>query len=91
MKNIPISFEFFPPNTPTGVEKLRATRASLQAFKPEFFSVTYGAGGAAQAKTMNTVLEMKAEGLSVAPHISCIGSTRDSIEQLLAQYHQAGI
>ena len=88
---VPVSFEFFPPNTPVGVEKLRDTRKALNALSPDFFSVTYGAGGAAQEKTLNTVLEMQQEGLQVAPHISCIGSTEENIGELLDRYHAAGI
>ncbi|MFK7967183.1 MAG: methylenetetrahydrofolate reductase [NAD(P)H] [Burkholderiaceae bacterium] len=86
-----ISFEFFPPNTPVGVEKLVGTRASLNALNPAFYSVTYGAGGATQEKTYNTVSDMAAEGLAVAPHISCIGSTRESIAELLARYQALGV
>lgn len=88
---VPVSFEFFPPNTPAGADKLRQTRQALNALQPAFFSVTYGAGGAAQEKTVNTVLEMKRDGLDVAPHVSCIGSTADSIAALLDQYRDAGI
>ena len=89
--NTPLSFEFFPPNTPAGVEKLRTTRAQLRALSPEFFSVTYGAGGATQEKTLATVLEMAAEGLDVAPHVSCIGTTRASMAELLERYRAAGV
>jgi len=86
-----ISFEFFPPNTPVGVEKLVTTRATLNELKPSFYSVTYGAGGATQEKTFSTVSEMATEGLSVAPHVSCIGSTRESIAELLARYQALGV
>lgn len=86
-----VSFEFFPPNTPEGAEKLRAVRRALQPAGPEFFSVTYGAGGATRDKTMSTVLEIAAEGHEVAPHISCIGATRESMRELLAQYRGHGI
>ncbi|MEZ5659356.1 MAG: methylenetetrahydrofolate reductase [NAD(P)H] [Burkholderiaceae bacterium] len=89
--SLSISFEFFPPNTPAGVEKLRDTRATLRDFSPEFFSVTYGAGGASQGKTLSTVMEMRAEGLAVAPHLSCIGAAHESIIALLDQYRDAGI
>ncbi len=91
MKNTPFSFEFFPPNTPAGVEKLRITRQQLNRLGPEFFSVTYGAGGAAQEKTFDTVVEMAAESLNVAPHMSCVGSTRDSVGALLDRYRDRGI
>lgn len=86
-----ISFEFFPPNTPVGVEKLVTTRAALNKLKPAFYSVTYGAGGATQEKTFNTIADMANEGLDVAPHMSCIGSTRDSIAELLARYRALGV
>lgn len=91
MITTPISFEFFPPNTPAGVEKLRSVRTDLQRLNPDFFSVTYGAGGSGQDKTIATVLDMHNGGLNVAPHISCIGSTRASVGDLLDQYRAAGI
>lgn len=91
MNKPPVSFEFFPPNTPVGVEKLRVVRGELNALVPEFFSVTYGAGGAAQDKTFDTVTEMAGEKLPVAPHMSCIGSTRESISALLERYREHGI
>ncbi|MBA3254595.1 MAG: methylenetetrahydrofolate reductase, partial [Burkholderiaceae bacterium] len=74
-----ISFEFFPPRTPEGDAKLRNVRAQLAALKPEYFSVTFGAGGSTREGTLNTVMEMHRDGLSVAPHISCIGTSRDSV------------
>ena len=86
-----VSFEFFPPNTPEGAVKLRATRAALDAARPEFFSVTYGAGGATRDKTLATVREIAAEGRVVAPHLSCIGATRESLRELLALYRGQGI
>ncbi len=87
----PISFEFFPPNTPVGVEKLRQVRKDFAAFNPEFYSVTYGAGGVTRDKTLSVVLEIAAEGLAVAPHLSCVGATREGIHELLALYRDAGI
>jgi methylenetetrahydrofolate reductase (NADPH) len=81
-----VSFEFFPPNTPEGSVKLRAVRASLASAGPEFFSVTYGAGGVTRDKTLATVLEIAAEGHAVAPHLSCIGATRESLRELLATF-----
>jgi methylenetetrahydrofolate reductase (NADPH) len=86
-----LSFEFFPPRTPEGVAKLRATRSQLAQLKPAFFSVTYGAGGSTREGTLATVLEMIAEGLPAAPHLSCIGSTRESLRDVLAQYRAHGI
>ncbi|MCP5267021.1 MAG: methylenetetrahydrofolate reductase [NAD(P)H] [Burkholderiaceae bacterium] len=89
--SIPISFEFFPPNTPAGLDKLRDVRGRLGAIEPEYFSVTYGAGGSTQEKTFTTVAEMLGEGLVVAPHVSCIGATRESIDALLCRYRDAGV
>ena len=86
-----ISIEFFPPQTPEGVEKLRATRQKLAELKPEFFSVTYGAGGSTPERTFAVVKEIAAEGFDAAPHLSCIGSTRESIREILAEYKEAGI
>ncbi len=85
------SFEFFPPKTPEGVEKLRAARARLAEVKPAFFSVTFGAGGSTKEGTWNTVMEIHAEGRPVAPHISCIGTTREQVTQLITGYKSAGI
>ena len=85
------SFEFFPPATPEGAVKLRATREELARLGPRFFSVTYGAGGSTRDRTLATVLEIKASGQSAAPHISCIGSTRASIRATLATYREHGI
>jgi methylenetetrahydrofolate reductase (NADPH) len=86
-----ISFEFFPPQTAEGAEKLRATRRQLAQLKPAFFSCTFGAGGSTRDRTLETVLEMQAEGLPAAPHLSCIGSTRDNVRALLERYKAAGI
>jgi methylenetetrahydrofolate reductase (NADPH) len=85
------SFEFFPPKTPEGVEKLRATRAELAALAPEFFSVTFGAGGSTRDRTLETVLEIQASGQQAAPHLSCIGSTRADIAAILERYKAKGI
>ena len=81
--SVNVSFEFFPPNTPEGTAKLRATRVALAALQPEFFSVTYGAGGATREKTLDTVLEITQEGREVVPHISCIGAWRETMRELL--------
>jgi len=80
------SFEFFPPQTPEGMDKLRATRKQLAPLKPAFFSVTFGAGGSTRDRTLDAVLEIQREGHQAAPHISCIGSTRDNIRTLLKTY-----
>ncbi len=86
-----ISFEFFPPQTPEGVEKLTATRQRLAMLTPEFFSVTFGAGGSTQERTLETVLQIKREGYAAAPHLSCVGSTRENVRNLLHAYKDAGI
>ena len=88
---LPISLEFFPPKTPEGADKLRAARRHLYALKPEFCSVTFGAGGSTQDGTLQAVSEIMAEGVPAAPHLSCIGQTRDSIRERLAAYGAAGV
>ncbi|MBI4743039.1 MAG: methylenetetrahydrofolate reductase [NAD(P)H] [Betaproteobacteria bacterium] len=85
------SLELFPPQTPEGAEKLRATRARLALLKPKFFSVTFGAGGSTRDRTFDTVREIQAEGHQAAPHLSCIGSTKESIRTILQQYRANGI
>lgn len=85
------SFEFFPPKSPEGMEKLRTTRRQLAQLNPQFFSVTYGAGGSTQDRTLETVLDIQKNGSPAAPHLSCIGSTRDSIRAILNQYKANGI
>jgi len=85
------SFEFFPPKTPEGMEKLRTARAQLTALDPEFFSVTFGAGGSTRDRTLETVLDIKQQGFEAAPHLSCIGSTREDIRAILQTYQQHGI
>lgn len=86
-----LSIEFFPPQTPAGFEKLRAERAKLAVLKPEFFSVTYGAGGSTRDRTFSVIQEIAAEGHPAAPHLSCIGSTRAEIREILLQYQTQGI
>ncbi len=86
-----ISIEFFPPQTPEGVDKLRTVRVRLAELKPAFFSVTFGAGGSTRERTFSVVKEIAAEGFDAAPHLSCIGSTRASIRDILADYKAAGI
>ncbi len=85
------SFEFFPPNTPEGAEKLRATTQQLAQLKPKFFSVTFGAGGSTRERTLDTVLGIRAQGHAAAPHISCVASTRDSVREMLQRYKDSGI
>jgi len=89
--SVPISFEFFPPNTPVGSEKLKNVVKELAAVQPEFFSVTYGAGGSTRDKTLATVQEIAAQGFDAAPHLSCVGSSADSISEILQTYRTQGI
>ncbi len=91
MSKLELSIEFFPPQTPEGAEKLRATWQKLAVLKPAFFSVTFGAGGSTQDRTFDTVAEIRAAGLTAAPHISCVGSTRERIRAILDRYRSAGI
>ena len=89
--SLPISFEFFPPKTPEGADKLRTVRQQLYALKPQFCSVTYGAGGSTQEGTFATVREILAEGQDAASHFSCIGATRESVRAELAQLQAMGV
>jgi len=91
MQKPELSIEFFPPQTPEGDDKLRATRGKLARLKPAFFSVTYGAGGSTRERTFAAVKEIAADGFEAAPHLSCVGSTRASIREILAEYAAAGI
>ena len=91
-ESVPISFEFFPPKTEVGVEKFAVVRAELAKLNPEFFSVTYGAGGSTRDRTLSTVLETQQHtGINTAPHLSCVGDTRDSLRELLNTYRDNGI
>ena len=85
------SFEFFPPNTPEGADKLAQTAKQLAQLKPKFFSVTYGAGGSTRERTLRAVLDLRAAGHAAAPHISCVGSSRDDIREILKEYQTHGI
>lgn len=80
------SIEFFPPKTAEGTEKLRATRAKLAELAPKYFSVTFGAGGTTQQGTLDTVIDIRKEGFDAAPHLSCVGGSRESIRDILHQY-----
>ena len=86
-----LSDEFFPPQTSVGMEKLRATVSRLAVLRPEFFSVTYGAGGSTRERTLAAVVEIAAAGHAAAPHLSCIGSTRGGIRELLGKFRERGI
>ncbi|CAN1547127.1 MetF 5,10-methylenetetrahydrofolate reductase [Burkholderiaceae bacterium] len=88
---LPLSFEFFPPKTPEGAEKLRVVRQALYAKNPQFCSVTYGAGGSTQQGTFDTVGEILAEGVSAASHFSCIGATKASVREQLATLKAMGV
>ncbi|BAZ95345.1 methylenetetrahydrofolate reductase [Thiohalobacter sp. COW1] len=85
------SFEFFPPKTEEGAKKLRLARSRLDKLNPNFYSVTFGAGGSTQEGTYETVAEIIKSGGDAAPHLSCIGSTRDNIRELLQRYKDAGV
>jgi methylenetetrahydrofolate reductase (NADPH) len=86
-----VSFEFFPPNTPVGTEKLKTVVKDLGALNPHYFSVTYGAGGSTRDKTLATVMDIAASGHEAAPHLSCVGSTRENIAEILATYRAQNI
>ena len=88
---LPVSFEFFPPKTPEGAEKLRLVRQQLYTLQPEFCSVTYGAGGSTQEGTFATVGEIIAEGVAAASHFSCIGATKASVRDQLATLKAMGV
>lgn len=87
----PISLEFFPPKTAEGAQKLVGIRAQLYALKPEFCSVTYGAGGSTQAGTFAAVKEILAEGVDAASHFSCIGASRASVSEQLQELQTMGV
>ena len=91
MKTTRMSFEFFPPKTSDGMDKLRQTRAQLAKYNPEFFSVTFGAGGSTRDRTMDAVLDIQKEGFQAAPHISCVSSSKAEIRDLLQAYTAHGI
>ncbi len=90
--NAPISFEFFPTKTEAGHEKLLATAQTLAAASPEFFSVTYGAGGSTRDGTRRTVLQLDGEvKVPTAPHLSCVGDSREDLRTLINDYRANGI
>ena len=88
---IPLSFEFFPPKTSEGADKLRLTRQALYVHKPEFCSVTFGAGGSTQEGTFNTVKAIQDEGVSAASHFSCVGATKATVREQLAALRAMGV
>ncbi len=85
------SFELFPPKTPEGMEKLKTTIRELNAAGPEYFSVTYGAGGSTRERTFETVAWLVGQGIDTAPHLACIGSERDEVRGILRDYRERGI
>ena len=89
--NIPVSFEFFPPKTPEGVDKLRLTRQALYTHQPEFCSVTFGAGGSTQDGTFSTVKAILDEGVAAACHFSCVGASRATVREQLAVLQAMGV
>lgn len=91
MKKTELSIEFFPPQTPEGVVKLRLERQKLAVLEPDFFSVTFGAGGSTRERTFAVVKEIVQEGFAAAPHLSCVGSTRENIRDILDDYKAEGI
>lgn len=91
IKPTPVSFEFFPPNTPVGTEKLKTVVLDLSVLNPHYFSVTYGAGGSTRDKTLSTVMNIANAGFEAAPHLSCVGSTRENIAEILATYRAQNI
>lgn len=90
-KRVPISFEFFPPKTDAGAEKLRLVHQELQLLQPEFFSITYGAGGSTRERTLAAIQDFHNKGAPVAPHLSCIGDSKARIAELLDLYQSQGI
>lgn len=86
-----VSFEFFPPRTPEGVEKLRNVRRELSSFGPEFFSVTFGAGGSTREGTLATITEMHNAGVAAAPHLSCVGASTAEMRETLSHYRDLGV
>jgi methylenetetrahydrofolate reductase (NADPH) len=92
LTRVPYSFELFPPRTPQGEKRLPDLVSELSAANPEYFSVTFGAGGTAQEGTYETVLQVaKHAGAEAAPHLTCVGSSEEQIKRLLERYKNAGV
>ena len=85
------SFEFYPPKTEEGTENLKIVHSKLAELKPDFFSVTFGAGGSTRDKTFDTVVDIQAKGIAAAPHLSCVASTKENIREILKNYQGKGI
>ncbi|PCL20118.1 methylenetetrahydrofolate reductase [NAD(P)H] [Snodgrassella alvi] len=86
-----LSFEFFPPRTEEGRRKLASTRKQLSQYQPEYFSCTYGAGGTTRAGTLQTITDIMNDGVAAAPHLACIGASREEMISLLQTYKDMGI
>ena len=91
MSFTPLSFEFFPPRTEEGRRKLSITRKQLSQYQPEYFSCTYGAGGTTRAGTLQTITDIMNDGVAAAPHLACIGASREEMTSLLQTYRDMGI
>lgn len=91
-QSLELSYEFFPPRTTAGREKLTTTLETLSSLNPDFFSVTFGAGGSTRDNTLETVLDIQRQGkVDACPHMTCVGATNAEILELLEQYHENGI
>ncbi|KES10716.1 MULTISPECIES: methylenetetrahydrofolate reductase [NAD(P)H] [Snodgrassella] len=86
-----LSFEFFPPRTEEGRRKLAVTRKQLSQYQPEYFSCTYGAGGTTRSGTLQTITDIMNDGVAAAPHLACIGASREEMISLLQTYKNMGI
>jgi methylenetetrahydrofolate reductase (NADPH) len=91
MSNTEISIEFFPPKTEKGLENLKQARDELSQLSPEFFSVTFGAGGSTREGTHEAIREIISSGQQGAPHISCVSASRESVREILDQYQGLGV
>jgi methylenetetrahydrofolate reductase (NADPH) len=85
------SFEFYPPKTEEGAASLQDVQSKLAKLNPDFFSVTFGAGGSTRDKTFDTVIDIQTKGIAAAPHLSCVASTKDNIRAILKDYQDNGI
>lgn len=90
-EKLSLSFELFPPKTEQGVENMQAAVKELQGARPDYFSVTYGAGGSTRERTFATVDWLMGEGIDTAPHLSCIGASREEMAEILARYREKGV
>ncbi len=85
------SFEFYPPKSEEGAANLEIVHSKLQTQNPDFFSVTFGAGGSTRDKTFDTVINIQNKGIPAAPHLSCVASTKENIRSILKGYKEHGI